>query len=218
MNPLREDRASDQLLMLRSNRLEAAGFHNGFATAIGPEGRVFDLAAAGSSRLDTDAATSNAFLRRFMDSFGENRTIATVTQVHAATVAVAPATPGGLGCEKGGILLIDLKCRKVLFLQMLSLAGFSAQKPSNIAQKSLTYLVVDRVEHASREAALTGLDRADEAAAGLPRCSSGALECRDAAAGAGRLASHRPGPAGRCHQRGRAALCTSARGAWSWRP
>lgn len=106
MNPLREDRASDQMMMLRSNRLEAAGFHNGFATAIGPHGRVFDLAPAGSSRLDTEAATSDAFLRRFMDSFGENRTIATVTQVHAATVAVAPVTPD---TEADAIIVEDAK-------------------------------------------------------------------------------------------------------------
>jgi len=93
MNPLLEDRASDRLLILRSNRLQAAGFQNGFSTAIGPDDRLFDLAAAGSSHLRTDAATTAASLRRFAAAFGEGLAVTTVTQVHAANVVIAPTTP-----------------------------------------------------------------------------------------------------------------------------
>ncbi|MCP4836853.1 MAG: polyphenol oxidase family protein [Phycisphaera sp.] len=94
MNPLREDRASDRLVVLRSNRLEAAGFQHAFSTAIGPDREIFDLAAPGSSPMGTDPATNEAFLRRFAREFGGNRPITTVTQVHSAGVAVAPAAPG----------------------------------------------------------------------------------------------------------------------------
>ncbi len=92
MKPLREDRASDHLVLLRSNRLEAAGFQHAFSTAIGPDHEIFDLAGPGSSRMGTDPATSEASLRRFAREFGGNRPIATVTQVHAADVVVAPTT------------------------------------------------------------------------------------------------------------------------------
>lgn len=93
MNPLREDRAADHLLMLRSNRLESAGFQNGFSTAIGPDDRVFDLATAGESGLGTDPRENARFLQRFATAFGEGLALTTVTQVHAANVAIAPTTP-----------------------------------------------------------------------------------------------------------------------------
>lgn len=106
MNPLREDRASDRLVMLRSNRLEAAGFQHGFSTAIGPADRVFDLAAPGASRLGTDPTACEASLRRFSLAFGENRHIATVTQVHAANVIFAPTTPES---EADAIIVDDIR-------------------------------------------------------------------------------------------------------------
>ena len=93
MNPLREDRSADGLLLLRSEPLESAGFGHAFSTAVGPDGGTFDLAPAGESPVGTPREIAEASLERFAAAFGGRRSVETVTQVHGAAVATTPVTP-----------------------------------------------------------------------------------------------------------------------------
>ena len=92
MTALRQDVAPDGTTLLRSIRIEAAGFSHAFSTRIGPGGSTepgFDLSRAGFSPIDLDPAESTRNLEQFarlLHSTPPIRPIASPRQVHGPVV------------------------------------------------------------------------------------------------------------------------------------
>jgi hypothetical protein len=92
MTALRQDVAPDGTTVLRSSRIEAAGFSHAFSTRIGPGGTTdpgFDLSRPGFSPIDMDPAESTRNLEHFarlLHSTPPIRPIASPRQVHGPVV------------------------------------------------------------------------------------------------------------------------------------
>ena len=92
MTALRQDVAPDGTTLLRSIRMEAAGFSHAFSTRIGPDGSTdpgFDLSRPGFSLIGMDPAESMRNLEHFarlLHSTPPIRPIASPRQVHGPVV------------------------------------------------------------------------------------------------------------------------------------
>lgn len=109
MPALTERRHPDGMMILQSPLLSAAGFDHAFSTAIGDDGRPFDLSSPGNSPLGTPATRLRDDLQRFTSTVAPTVTLVTTRQVHgdvvvdAATAAEAQAD--AIACDDPGLLV-----------------------------------------------------------------------------------------------------------------
>ena len=89
MTALRDDQLPDGTLLLRSNLLESQGFPHAFSTAIGPDGRDFDLSRPGHSPLETPADRLDLDITRFTRAVLPEGTLNSPRQVHGIDIVDA---------------------------------------------------------------------------------------------------------------------------------
>ena len=89
MTALRDDQLPDGTLLLRSNLLESQGFPHAFSTAIGPEGRCFDLSRPGYSPLDTPEHQLQLDIERFASEVVPGAILSSPRQVHGVEIVDA---------------------------------------------------------------------------------------------------------------------------------
>ena len=101
MTTLRDDQLPDGTLLLRSNLLESQGFPHAFSTAIGPEGRCFDLSRPGHSPLETPSDRLQLDIERFATEVAPGATLSSPRQVHGIEIVdacMADDTPADAAC------------------------------------------------------------------------------------------------------------------------
>lgn len=89
MTALRDDRLPDGTLLLRSPLLESEGIPHAFSTALGPEGRCFDLSRPGHSPLETPSNRLESDIGRFAAAVVPDGILSSPRQVHGIDIVDA---------------------------------------------------------------------------------------------------------------------------------
>ena len=89
MPALRDHQLADGTLLLRSPLLESLGFPHAFSTAIGPQGRRFDLSRPGHSPLETSPERLRTDIDRFASEVVPGAILSAPRQVHGIDIVDA---------------------------------------------------------------------------------------------------------------------------------